>query len=83
MKSLKARPTASPSGLCPSKLTTKRRSKGQAILEYILLLTVSMGIAAIIIKSLVSRNPDSPGALLYRWDHINKEIGRDDPNKSK
>lgn len=42
-----------------------------------------MGIAAIIIKSLVSRNPDSPGALLYRWDHINKEIGRDDPNKSK
>ncbi len=60
-----------------------RHSAGQVIIEYVLLLTVSMGIALIIMRTLASRNPDSPGALLHRWNHITKEIGRDDPNKSK
>lgn len=46
-------------------------------------MTVSIAIGAMIVKALVSRNPDSPGALLNRWDAINKEIGKDDPNKTK
>jgi len=49
----------------------------------VLLVVVSLGIATIIMKALVSRSEDSPGALLYRWNAINQEIGNDDPNKTK
>lgn len=63
--------------------STAGSEQGQAILEYILLMVVSIGIAAIIMKTLVSRNPDNPGAILNRWNAIITEIGKDDPNKTK
>lgn len=53
------------------------------ILEYILMVVVAIGISAVIIRILVSKNPDSPGALLSRWNAILVQIGQDDPNKSK
>ena len=50
------------SGLDASTKKTKLQiisSAGQATVEYVLLLTVAVGIAAIITKSLVSRDPEN------------------------
>lgn len=57
-------------------------SKGQVLLEYILLLVVTLAIAAMILRILVRKDPDEPGALLTRWNAIIKAIGEDDPNKT-
>lgn len=71
----------SPSSEPPPILGALRNSRGQVIIEYILLMVLSIGIAAIVMRTLVSKNQDSPGALIQRWQGIIKEIGADDPNK--
>lgn len=58
-----------------------RRQSGQIIIEYLLLMLVTIGIAALFVRILVSRNPDEPGALFRRWDAVNQQIGKDDPEK--
>lgn len=57
-------------------------ARGQVLLEYILLLVITIAVAAMILRVLVRKDPDEPGALLTRWNAINQAIGQDDPNKS-
>ncbi len=50
---------------------------GQVVLEYILLLVVSVGVATVLTKQLVSRDPDSPGIITSAWGQINTAIASD------
>lgn len=50
---------------------------GQVVVEYILLLTVGIGIAVLLSNQLVSRNADSPGIITGAWARINNTIGED------
>ena len=53
---------------------------GQIVIEYVLLLLVACGIAALIAQLLVSRNPDNPGVLTAAWNDVNVAIGKDLPD---
>ena len=59
------------------KLRWGQSSSGQIIVEYILLLMIGVAIAALITATLVSRNPDSPGILIRKWQKIINTIGED------
>jgi uncharacterized protein (UPF0333 family) len=52
-------------------------NKGQLIVEYILLLSISAVIAAIVVSKLGSRNEDDPGAIIKGWSAVIKSIGED------
>lgn len=54
-----------------------RRDAGQVVLEYILLLVISVGAATYMTKRLVGRSPDSPGVITSAWSNINAAIGAD------
>lgn len=60
-----------------------RGQGGQILIEYLLLTLVTVGIASLFVRILVSRNPDDSGALLRRWDAVNMQIGKDDPEKKQ
>lgn len=63
----------------PILYSPPKRESGQVLIEYLLLMLVTIAIAAIFVRTLVSRNPDDSGALLRRWDAVNKQIGTDNP----
>ncbi len=56
-----------------------QNQKGQIVVEYVLLLTISVTIAVIIITGLVKRDPDNPGSLIRKWVEIQQAIGKDLP----
>ncbi len=60
----------------------KNRS-GQVVIEYILLLVLVTGLGAVIIKGLVSRNPDpaETGILVAKWQRILETIAQDNPEE--
>jgi hypothetical protein len=58
-----------------------RNRKGQAVIEYVLLLVVVTSLGAIIIRDLVSRNADQPGLLVAKWHSIIKTIADDNPEE--
>lgn len=60
-----------------------RGQGGQILIEYLLLTLVTVGIASLFVRILVSRGPDNTGALLRRWDAVNTQIGKDDPEKKQ
>ncbi len=51
------------------------------MVEYVLLLVIAVGLAAMLTKNLVSRNRDDAGVLVTKWDAILKSIGNDVPDK--
>ena len=55
-------------------------SKGQIVVEYVLLLVIGVSIAILITTTMVSRNPDSPGFLVRKWFQIITLIGEDTPD---
>lgn len=55
--------------------------KGQIVVEYVLLLVVAVGLSALLVSQLVSRNSDEPGILVAKWNAIMKTIGDDVPDK--
>lgn len=57
------------------------RNAGQVIVEYVLLMVIAVAIAALLTRELVSRNADSPGILVQKWNDILKTIGDDIPDK--
>jgi len=57
------------------------RQTGQAIIEYVLLLVIIIGLSSFIVKSMASRNPDNPGFLINQWHSILNQISTDDPHK--
>lgn len=54
-----------------------KKNSGQVVVEYILLLMVSAGLAILISKTLISRNPDEPGLFTSKWQQILQFIGND------
>jgi hypothetical protein len=62
-------------------LGARRSQSGQVIIEYVLLLVVALGLASIVMKTVVSRDPSSPGFLMKKWQSLLEEVGEDDPNK--
>lgn len=54
-----------------------RNHRGQLIIEYILLLVISVTLALMITKALVNRNADNPGVLIARWHRMLNMIGLD------
>ena len=72
-------PNLNPLRVSPKSET--QRQRGQVIIEYILLLIVAMGLATIIMKSIVKRDPNEAGFLMERWQAMIDQIAKDDPNK--
>lgn len=64
------------------QVASARAPRGQALLEYMLLLMITIAIAAIVLKTLVKKDPQDPGALINKWQAIVNQIGADDPNKT-
>lgn len=54
-----------------------RKDSGQIVLEYILLLVISVGVATYMTKRLVGRDPEDPGSITSTWNLINTTIGAD------
>jgi hypothetical protein len=54
-----------------------KSQSGQIIIEYILLMIVVVGIAAVIVKGVVSRDKSDPGFLIQAWSELVKTIGSD------
>jgi hypothetical protein len=50
---------------------------GQVAVEYILLLAVGVAIWLVVMNGLVSRNPQSPGVVIKKWQQIIEVIGKD------
>ncbi len=50
---------------------------GQIIVEYVLLLAIAVIVAALITRTMISPDPNSPGFILKTWDEIVKAIGSD------
>ncbi len=57
-----------------------QNSRGQMVVEYVLLLVVVVGLASFIVSRVVSRSSDSPGFLMVKWNQILKTIGEDKPD---
>jgi uncharacterized protein (UPF0333 family) len=56
-------------------------SRGQVIVEYVLLLMIAVAVAALLTRQLVSRQSESPGILVEKWNDILKTVGDDIPDK--
>ncbi len=59
-----------------------RTTGGQIIVEYVLLLIISVAISTLFVKQLTSRDPDSAGVLTAKWAQILSEIAKDNPDCS-
>jgi hypothetical protein len=47
------------------------------VVEYVLLLIVAVALAALIVRLMVSRNPDEPGVIINKWYQIIRTVGED------
>jgi uncharacterized protein (UPF0333 family) len=56
--------------------------KGQVLVEYLLLMVITIGIATILTKQLVYRG-EKPGLIIKAWDSILKNISNDLPDCDK
>lgn len=54
-----------------------RHDSGQIILEYILLLVISVSVATYLTKKLVGKDPEDAGIVTSAWSQINSAIGAD------
>ena len=57
--------------------------KGQILVEYVLLLIIAVTVAALIVNTIVSRDPEEPGFLIRKWNQILEFIGDDLPDDIK
>ncbi|MGZ3773157.1 MAG: hypothetical protein ACXVCY_06270 [Pseudobdellovibrionaceae bacterium] len=57
--------------------------RGQIVVEYVLLLVIAVSLSALLVKQLVSRNPDDAGILTAKWNAILKAVGNDLPDRHK
>lgn len=60
-----------------TKFNNKKHQSGQIVLEYILLLFISVGAATLLTKKLVSRNAESGGVITTAWAKTIDAIGAD------
>jgi hypothetical protein len=54
--------------------------KGQIVVEYVLLMVIAVGVAALLISQLVDRDPDAPGVLVAKWHQVLQTVGNDIPD---
>lgn len=54
--------------------------RGQIVVEYVLLMVIAVGLAALLISQLVDRDPESPGVLVAKWHSILQAVGDDIPD---
>lgn len=54
-----------------------QNSRGQILVEYILLMVIVVSVALLITSFMVSRNADRPGFLISKWYQIIQVIGED------
>jgi uncharacterized protein (UPF0333 family) len=54
-----------------------QNSRGQILVEYILLMVIVVSVALLITSFMVSRNSDRPGFLISKWYQIIQTIGED------
>ncbi len=57
-------------------------SKGQVLVEYMLLLLISVSFSAILVKKLISRGAEQ-GIIIQSWDKMLQTLGNDLPDCSK
>lgn len=50
------------------------------MVEYILLLSIAVGLATLIVVAFVGRGSDQPGFLITKWMEISRIIGLDTPD---
>lgn len=55
-------------------------NKGQILIEYILLLLISVSLATILVKQLVGRGDTEQGIIISSWSKIIKSLGNDLPD---
>jgi uncharacterized protein (UPF0333 family) len=55
--------------------------RGQAILEYVLLLVIIVTLSAFILAKMVSRDEEEPGFLIRHWHEVATQIGQDQAHK--
>lgn len=53
------------------------------MVEYVLLLVLAVGLAALLTKQLVSRDADNAGILVSKWNAILTVIGNDVTDQHK
>ncbi|MFN3453383.1 MAG: hypothetical protein ACK41T_00385 [Pseudobdellovibrio sp.] len=63
-------------------MKSKLNSKGQVLIEYILMMVFVVTIAAVLTKSLVGRTSDvaNQGMIIKSWNRMIKAIGNDLPD---
>lgn len=66
-------------------MKSKLNSKGQVLIEYILMMVFVVTIAAVLTKSLVGRTSDeaNQGMVIKSWNRMIKAIGNDLPDCPK
>lgn len=73
-------PNRNPLRFSPS-FNPRSAEAGQVIIEYILLLVVTVALSAMIMRSVVNRDPGDAGFLMKRWQGLVDQVAKDDPNK--
>jgi hypothetical protein len=58
-----------------------KNQSGQVVVEYVLLLVVAVGLAALLVSQVASRDQDKPGFIVAKWQSILKTIGSDLPDQ--
>lgn len=65
-----------------SKILSRLQSnrKGQVLIEYLLLMVITVSAASVITRAFINRQPGSEGMIIKVWDGILKTIGNDLPD---
>lgn len=58
-----------------------KNQRGQIVVEYVLLLIVTVALASLIVAQIAKRDPDNPGLVVGRWHQLLQFIGSDLPEK--
>lgn len=58
-----------------------KRNQGQVVLEYVLLLVISVSFAALVVRMFASRDIENPGYLVQKWHDLRRTIGSEVPEK--
>lgn len=57
-----------------------KNNRGQVLIEYLLLMLITIACATLLTKSLIDRSDASPGMIIKAWDGILKNISNDLPD---
>jgi hypothetical protein len=57
-----------------------KNKRGQILVEYMLLMTIAIGFATFLTKSLIHRSDADTGMIIKAWDGILRKISNDLPD---